>query len=108
MPRFNTREYAIALWQAGLADDVIADKLEIKRNTLNRYLRPVRGPLRASNRNWTSPDGKPLRQWLEENNIKSIPISTIIGRLHMGWEFYDAVYRAPQTRSRHVRETQPV
>lgn len=88
-------QVAIELMTSGIPIEIIADKLEVTRETVMRWTRPARPRLRRPQRDYrvVTPDGSLLKDWLKAHNVTSIDHSHVIRRLNLGWEFFDAVYR---------------
>lgn len=90
----HPREAAIKLMRDhGLTSSQIADKFEVSAAAVRVWTKEIRAAQPALNKRHVAPDGKPLSQWLRDNNIKSISHGHVIRRLDLGWDFYDAVYR---------------
>jgi len=89
----HPREVAIKLMRDhGLDSITIAEKLEVSAAAVRVWTKEIRATLEPPHRHF-APDGKPLSQWLKDNNIKSIRHSHVIRRLDLGWSFEDAVFR---------------
>lgn len=97
----HPRETAIKLLRDhGLTPKEIAEKFEVSTAAVRVWTKEVRKAQPALNKRHVAPDGKPLAQWLRDNNIKSIKHSHVIRRLDLGWDFYDAVYREINRRTK--------
>jgi hypothetical protein len=83
---------ACELYRAGKTIAQIAQALGISRRTAFRYTKVARLQPPPAPR-WFAPNGQTLGKWMRVHRIV-VPYRVVVGRLRLGWSFWNAVYTA--------------
>lgn len=92
------RQDVVDLYLSTQSVEEVASKLGISVRTVLRHTRECRPKLRHHSHGWTGPDGRPLREWYEDQPDLAISLKTIMYRLRLGQDLQTAISTPSTTK----------